>query len=122
MMTSFLFTRLSKLLEFPLTTIRTGFFRRFLAAGLAGLLFGCSVINLDDHPVSSSRKVQEAVDKVRADLENSLGNKVPSLNVLIQTPTEKIFVSSVPSGTTPVIESANFRFASNTKHFTAWQF
>ncbi|HEY0109379.1 MAG TPA: serine hydrolase, partial [Fibrella sp.] len=111
-----LFTRLSNRLYFPRTAVRTGFVRIFLTAGLTGLLFGCS---LDDHLNPASHQVQEAVDKVRADLEKSLGNSVPSLNVLIQTPTQKIFVSSVPAGKTPVIETAHFRFASNTKHFTA---
>ncbi len=44
---------------------------------------------------------------------------MPSLNVYIQTPTEKYFVSSVPDGKTPLTENSNFRFASNTKTFTS---
>ena len=120
MIASFLFTRLRNQLNHSLATIGPVFVRCFLTGGLAGLLVGCSFINMEDHSLeSSSGKVQEAVDKVRADLEKSLGNSVPSLNVLIQTPTEKIFVSSVPAGQPPVSETANFRFASNTKHFTA---
>ncbi|UFH57238.1 serine hydrolase [Spirosoma sp. KNUC1025] len=99
--------------------IYTALWRAYLIGGLAGLLLDCSVIHLEDHPAPSRQKVQQAVDQVRADLEHELGNPVPSLNVLIQTPTEKIFVSSVGSGTTPVTETANFRIASNTKHFTA---
>ena len=86
----------------------------------AGLM-NCSSL-LDDHRPPSpqaSSQVQKAVDSVRIALEKSLGNSVPSLNVLIQTPTQRIFVSSVPTGKTPVIETANFRFASNTKNFTA---
>ncbi|WP_370583031.1 serine hydrolase domain-containing protein [Pontibacter rufus] len=59
------------------------------------------------------------MDSVRLALENDLQNSVPSLNVFIQTPTEKIFASSVPAGSNPVLETANFRFASITKHFTA---
>ncbi|HEY0109380.1 MAG TPA: serine hydrolase domain-containing protein [Fibrella sp.] len=84
-------------------------------------LMSCSSL-LDDHrPPGSqaSRQVQWAVDSVRIALEKSLGNSVPSLSVLIQTPTQRIFVSSVPAGKTPVIETANFRIASNSKNFTA---
>ncbi|MBC7569084.1 MAG: beta-lactamase family protein [Spirosoma sp.] len=79
---------------------------------------------LDDHrltgpQLNSQSRVQKAVDSVRTALEKSLGNSVPSLNVYIQTPTEKIFASSVPAGTTPYTENTNFRFASNTKTVTA---
>ena len=87
------------------------------------LLGGCSSL-LDDHPLtgpqpSSQSRVQKAVDSVRTALEKDLGNSVPSLNLYIQTPTEKIFASSVPAGTAPYTENTNFRFASNTKMFTA---
>ncbi|WP_461131812.1 serine hydrolase [Spirosoma aerophilum] len=41
---------------------------------------------------------------------------MPSLSVLIQTPTGKTFVSS---GGKPITKTTNFRFASNTKNFTA---
>jgi D-alanyl-D-alanine carboxypeptidase len=109
----------SCLLNFSRTSVRTVFFRTCLTGGLTGLLFGCSMINLDDHPILPAQKVQQAVDKVRADLQNALQNQVPSLNVLIQTPSQKIFVSSVPPGGTPMTETTNFRFASNTKMFTA---
>lgn len=117
MMLYLFLTRLCKRLNVPLTTISMA--RSFLLGGLNGLLFGCSFINLDDHRDLVGLKVQKAVDSVRTALEKDLGNAVPSLNVLIQTSTQKIFVSSVPAGNTPVIETANFRFASNTKNFTA---
>lgn len=68
---------------------------------------------------NSQSRVQKAVDSVRIALEKSLGNSVPSLNLYIQTPTEKIFASSVPAGITPFTENTNFRFASNTKTFTS---
>lgn len=86
----------------------------------AGLV-SCSFL-LEDHHLpgpQASSQVQKAVDSVRIALEKSLGNSVPSLNVLIQTPTQKIFASSVPAGKTPVGETTYFRFASNTKNFTA---
>ncbi len=85
------------------------------------LLVSCSYL-LEDHrlpsPGSQSR-VQKAVDSVRIALEEELGNSVPSLNLYIQTPAEKIFASSVPTGSVPLTENTNFRFASNTKTFTA---
>lgn len=79
-----------------------------------------------DHPLTSTpslslnrSKVQRAVDSVRLALGNDLKNSVPSLNMLIQTPTEKIWASSVPAGSTPLREQTNFRFASNTRTVTA---
>ncbi len=83
----------------------------------------CSSL-LQDHSLTgpqfnSQSRVQKAVDSVRIGLEKSLGNSVPSLNLYIQTPNEKIFASSVPAGTTPYTENTNFRFASNTKTFTS---
>ncbi len=118
-MKTFSVTRLSNRLNFLHTTTRTAILHFLLTVGLAGLLLGCSFINLEDHRDSSSQKVQEAVNNVRADLEKSLGNQVPSLNVLIQTPTQTYFVSSVAAGGQPVTPNTFFRFASVTKNFTA---
>lgn len=86
-------------------------------------LTACSLL-LDDHRLTgpqlgSQSRVQKAVDSVRTGLEKSLGNSVPSLNLYIQTPTQKIWASSVPAGKTPYTETTNFRFASNTKTITA---
>ena len=117
------FTRQCILLYQSLTSGNTKISATLLRLSLIGLLpcllFACSFINLDDHLDTPARKVQAAVDKVRADLENDLKHQVPSLNVFIQTPTGKIFASSVPAGNAPVLETANFRFASNTKNFTS---
>ncbi|AQG79613.1 serine hydrolase domain-containing protein [Spirosoma montaniterrae] len=97
--------------------------RLAVAALSYGLLANCSSL-LDDHrpigsPPNSQTRVQRAVDSVRTALEKDLGNSVPSLNLYIQTPTEKIFASSVPAGYFPITEATNFRFASNTKTFTS---
>lgn len=118
-MNSFLITRLNILLTPPLATIHKFFVRCFLTGGLAGLLFGCSVVNVDDHPVPASHRVQEAVDNVRTGLEKSLGIPVPSINVYVQTPTQTYFASSVPAGRQPLTPNTFFRFASLTKNFTA---
>src|SRR3954462_222386 len=70
----------------------------------------------DDH---KQKKIQAAIDQLRNDLSDSLGFPFPSLSLLIQTPTDKIFVSSVPPGNEPVTPDTYYRFASNTKNFTA---
>jgi D-alanyl-D-alanine carboxypeptidase len=90
-----------------------------LVGVLAYGLVACTDDPLPGTASHKQRKVQDAVDSVCLALEIDLQNPVPSLNVLIQTPTEKIFASSVPEGNLPIQETANFRFASITKHFTA---
>lgn len=90
-------------------------------------LFGCSDNNnsdccsnyCDSCGPSNQEKVQEAVDSVRLALETQLGNPVPSLNVIIETPDEIIFVSCAASADERTTEDTYFRFASNTKSFTA---
>lgn len=68
---------------------------------------------------SNYDKVLKEVNNARTEYENNIGRKIPSLNVLIQTPSDHIFVSSVPDGYTPVTKDTYFRFASNTKNFTS---
>ena len=65
------------------------------------------------------QKIQAAVDKIRKNLSDSLGASFPSLSLLIQTPTDKIFVSSRGEGEQVVTEDTYYRYASNTKNFTA---
>ena len=115
----FFSTHLSKRHRFPLPTIHTVFIRCLLTGWLAGLLPGCSFLTLEDHRELVNLKVQKAVDSVRTTLETDLGNTVPSLNVLIQTPTQTYFASSVPAGKQSLTANTNFRFASATKNFTA---
>lgn len=64
-------------------------------------------------------KIKRVMDSVRVALEDTLNKTVPSLNILVHTPNDYIFVSSVPSGGTPLTLNTNFRFASNTKNFTS---
>ena len=103
------------------TTARTNWavVRLSLLGGLSCWLVACTEDPLPSTPSLNRSKVQHAVDSVLLALEKDLQNSVPSLNVLIQTPTEQIFASSVPAGSVPVLETANLRFASITKHFTA---
>ena len=113
------FMRLNKRLNSLHTTTLVGVVHFFLTGGLAGLLLGCSFINLNDHRAPLSRSVEEAVDNARTNLEKSLGNSVPSMNVLIQTPTQTYFASSVPTGRQPLTPNTIYRFASVAKNFTA---
>jgi len=85
---------------------------------LLPLFFSC------DNSVSTTNyytneKVYKAVDSVRSALEQKISKTIPSLSVLIQTPTEMIFVSSVPQNYTPLTKDTYFRFASNSKNFTS---
>lgn len=104
-------TRLPRLLQWLLSIVHS--------IGLTALIFACQ-----DHqdPVAGTQnqlRVQAAVDSVRRVLEDSLKAFVPSMNVLIQTPTQTYFVSSVAPGRQPLTANTFFRFASNTKNFTA---
>lgn len=80
-------------------------------------LASCKPYPPDDY--NKQKKVQAAVDKVRKALSDTLGISFPSMNVLIETPTEKIFVSSSDGSQPHVTARSRFRFASNTKNFTA---
>lgn len=73
----------------------------------------------NSNPASNKKKIQAAVDKIRENLSDSLGISFPSLSLIIQSPTEKIFVSSVEKSGQVVTPDTYYRFASNTKNFTA---
>jgi D-alanyl-D-alanine carboxypeptidase len=64
-------------------------------------------------------KIQDAMDRIRKGLSASNGIEFPSISLLIETPAEKIFVSSVGESGQPVTPDTYYRFASNTKTFTA---
>lgn len=64
-------------------------------------------------------KIYNSVDSIRQALQNTVNKTIPSLNVLITTPSEEYFISAVPSNGTPVTQDSYFRFASNTKNFTS---
>lgn len=93
--------------------------RRLASVSLLSL--GSLILACTDHQepnLDTQRRVQMAVDSVRRTLEDSLGQAVPSMNVLIQTPTQTYFASSVAPGRQPITPNTFFRFASNTKNFT----
>ena len=74
-----------------------------------------------EHPPkdNASQKIQAAIDKIRKGLSDSLGISFPSLSLIIQTPKDKIFVSSRGEVGQVVTPNTYYRFASNTKTFTA---
>ena len=83
---------------------------------IALVLFFSGILNAQDQ---YHEKVKKAIDDVRIEYEKKIGRKIPSLNVIIQTPNVYEFVSSVPEGNTPITKDTYFRFASNTKNFTS---
>ncbi|CCH51878.1 D-alanyl-D-alanine carboxypeptidase Short=DD-carboxypeptidase [Fibrisoma limi BUZ 3] len=86
---------------------------------LSGLALSCSDHREPDPDDQNQLRVQAAVDSVRRVLEDSLGGPVPSMNVLIQTPSQTYFASAVAPGWQPITPDTYFRFASNSKNFTA---
>lgn len=99
--------------------IRSKIFRFGMFALLMGFAASCNKGNPADGQASDEKKVQAVVDKVRLNLSDSLKISYPSLNVLIQTPKQKIFVSSTGDGAQTVTADTYYRIASNTKNFTA---
>lgn len=75
----------------------------------------------DDHAetVESNAALTERIESLRAALSSELGQTVPSLSVLIETPDGVYFTSATDEGYQPVTPDTHFRFASNTKTFTA---
>ncbi|MFA5012770.1 MAG: serine hydrolase domain-containing protein [Ignavibacteria bacterium] len=59
------------------------------------------------------------VDSVRNVLQEISGKYIPSINIMVTTPEDEIFVSSVPTGGFAITPDTYFRFASNTKNMVA---
>lgn len=59
------------------------------------------------------------VDSVRQVLQDVSGKYIPSINVMVTTPEDEMYVSSVPANGTPITADTYFRFASNTKNMAA---
>ncbi len=66
-----------------------------------------------------AEKVSNAVHAVRLGLETALGVPVPSLSVFLETSNETFFASSAAAPDQALTPDTTFRFASNTKNFTA---
>ncbi len=74
-------------------------------------------------PQDNTEKYNKAlslVDSIRLSLQEISGKPIPSLNVLVATPNDEIFISSsAPESSTIVTPDSYFRFASNTKNMVA---
>jgi D-alanyl-D-alanine carboxypeptidase len=85
-------------------------------AGLVWTLTGCSDNDDESAPVSSDAALTRTLASMHGALERQLGNPVPSLSVFVETSTNAFFASAGAEALTP---DTRFRFASNTKNFTA---
>ena len=90
---------------------------RALIALLAFAFVGPGMLRAD--PPNAAALVSNAVHDVRLELEAALGNSVPSLSLVLQTPDAEYFASSAASPEQTLATNTTFRFASNTKNFTA---
>lgn len=91
-----------------------------LLAGVSLSLSGCGGRDADYAPaIQSSPGLSQAVAAVHARLQTALGRPVPSLSVLVQTPEGAYFATAAAAGEPAVTPDTHFRFASNTKSFTA---
>ncbi len=96
-------------------TLNLPFFEAFTKASTAALAHLAGPIG----PVPPAQRVSNAVHEVRGELEMALGNPVPTLGLVLQTPDDWFFASSSATPEQALSTNTTFRFASNTKNFTA---
>jgi D-alanyl-D-alanine carboxypeptidase len=83
----------------------------------ASLFISCK--KNETNPDPDIEKVRVAIEPSRLSLEQRLGKTVPSISVLIHTPSKTVFASAASSTENTLTADTYFRFASNTKTFTA---
>ncbi len=83
------------------------------------LIFIACEEDVDDSTSPIQEKIDATVEATRLGKEAQLGKAIPSLNIYIQTPKGSWFSSSAGEGYQPITADTYFRFASNTKNFTA---
>lgn len=88
--------------------------RGVIAGGLCLLALASKLPAQDASP-----ELFRAVDRVRQDLEKELGAAIPSLNLYLETSNKVYFVSAPSVDGKALTTNTIFRFASNTKVFTA---
>lgn len=71
------------------------------------------------HKNTDQQKLDDAISNVRISLEKELGHDVPSISILLQSPKGTYFTSSPGKNGKAISKDTYFRFASNTKNFTA---
>jgi D-alanyl-D-alanine carboxypeptidase len=90
------------------------------AVSLALLIVGavaCEETTTDE--LTYSRRLEATLTQVRLALESRLGTPVPSLSALVNTGEASYFASSASTSGDQITADTYFRFASNTKTFTA---
>ncbi len=93
--------------------------KSLLSLLLCVIFAGLSSCKKEPPREDAKKKIQAAIDKIRKNLSDSLSISFPSISLIIQTPKEKIFVSSVGETGQIVTPDTYYRFASNTKTFTS---
>ena len=83
---------------------------------VATLLAAC---NKEGDETHEQQQLDAAITTLRMNLEKELGHDVPSISVLVQSPKGAFFTSSAGKNGQAITENTYFRFASNTKNFTA---
>jgi D-alanyl-D-alanine carboxypeptidase len=83
------------------------------------LLSACGGTGEAERIARDTDRIRLALDTARKSLESDLGVQVPSLNLLIQTARDRFFLSSAGPGGRPITADTHFRFAGNTRMFTA---
>lgn len=82
------------------------------------LTFSCKKKDNDPDPAIQAN-IDAVVTTTRQAVEAQIGKTIPTLNIFIQTPDGSWFSSSSGEGYQPITADTYFRFASNTKNFTA---
>ena len=86
---------------------------------LIAVIISCKKSNTVDASHTKSEIISDSLEVIRVNLGNKLNITIPSLSVYIQTPTETVFATSSAEGNITLTPETYFRFASNTKNFTA---
>jgi len=77
-----------------------------------------TVSAVDKATADKQKNLTAAIEEVRQRLSEKLGKTIPSINVLINAP-EGVYYTSVGQEEFKTTPETNFRFASNTKNFSA---
>ncbi|NCC50770.1 MAG: hypothetical protein EOM20_06080, partial [Spartobacteria bacterium] len=83
------------------------------------VLLTCGAMALEVGAQTDFDHFTNAVNDVRLELESDLGKPVPSLSMILQTSSQSFFTCSAATPAQTVATNTMFRFASNTKNFTA---
>ncbi len=97
---------------------QSDFKSKLKSAGIAFILLILPINSFSQDGTKYDR-IMKAIDSVRIAYDKVTNRICPSINILIHTPDDYVFVSSVPEGGTPITRDTYFRFASNTKNFTS---